>query len=116
MRVPKAGNNVEMAEEEEQEMIVEMERTGHVRQEREGVENTRLRDMEGKESEDEEDRRADKEVGLIDKSPCNNANHLLEVGQSGHLSLLIALLLCVALLAIGFLVKQVTHFLKLSPS
>ena len=98
MRVPKAGNNMERTE-EEQEMIVDMERTGQVQQEREGVENTRLREKEEEDKkEEEEDRRADKEVG-----------------QSGHLTLLIALLLSVALLAIGFLVKQVmSHFLRFS--
>ena len=97
MRVPKAGNNMERTE-EEQEMIVDMERTGQVQQEREGVENTRLREGEEDKKEEEEDRRADKEVG-----------------QSGHLTLLIALLLSVALLAIGFLVKQVmSHFLRFS--
>ena len=59
MRVPKAGNGGE-GEEEEQEMIVEMEKTGHVWLEREGTKKTEFRDEEeGK----EEDRRADEEVG-----------------------------------------------------
>ena len=71
---------------------VEMERTGYVQPEGEWTEKTGLRDEEDKVDEDEEERRVDEVVG-----------------QTGHLSLLLALLLSVALLSIGFLVKQVSH-------
>ena len=92
MRVPKAGNGGRRGEEV---TMLEMERTDYVQREREGMEETGLRDEEDKqvdEEEEEEERRVDKVVG-----------------QSGHLYLLIALLLSVALLAIGFLVRQVSH-------
>ena len=90
MRVPKAGNGEMMGEEV---TMLEMERTDYVQREREGMEETGLRDEEDKQvdEDEEEGRRVDKVVG-----------------QSGHLYLLIALLLSVALLAIGFLVRQVS--------
>ena len=94
MRVPKAGNG-EMSGEEELTMVVEMERIADDMQpEGDAMEKTGLREEEGMdEKEDEEERRVDEVIG-----------------RTGHLSLLLALLISVALLAIGFLVKQVSHF------
>ena len=96
MRVPKAGNG-EMSGEEEVTMVVEMERAADdMHPEGEVMEKTGLRDEEGKEEDDDEEERRVDEV----------------IGRTGHLSLLLALLISVALLAIGFLVKQVSHFFE----
>ena len=94
MRVPKAGNGGMRGEEV---TMLEMERTDYVQREREEMDKTGLRDKEDKQvdEDEEEGRRVDKVVG-----------------QSGHLYLLLALLLSVALLAIGFLVRQVSHLLS----
>ena len=95
MRVPKAGNG-EMSGEERVTMVVEMERTADdMHPEGEAMEKTGLRDEEGKEEEEEDEE--EKRVEEV-------------IGRTGHLSLLLALLISVALLAIGFFVKQVSHF------
>ena len=98
MRVPKAGNGGMRGEEV---TMLQMERTDYVQREREGMEETGLRDEEDKQV-DEEEEEEEEEERRVDKV----------VGQSGHLYLLIALLLSVALLAIGFLVRQVSHLLS----
>ena len=86
MIVPRPGN-VGMKEEEEVEMMVEKERMGYMC-ELEEMEKTGLR-----EEQNEEEIVSEKVVVVK--------------AQSGHLFLLLALLLSVALLAIGFLVSQV---------
>ena len=84
MIVPKPVN-VGMKEEEEVQMMVEKERMGYMC---ELEEKTGLREEQNEE-----------EIG--------SAKVVVVKAQSGHLFLLLALLLSVALLAIGFLVSQV---------
>ena len=86
MIVPRPGN-VGMKEDEEVQMMVEKERMGYMC-ELEEMEKTGLREEQNEE-----------EIG--------SEKVVVVKAQSGHLFFLLALLLSVALLAIGFLVSQV---------